>query len=64
MTLNQILNMAIKMITRRLLNFGIDKGAQMISSRGKGQGSPEQQKQAREIAKRARQAARITRRMR
>ncbi|MBD3787607.1 MAG: hypothetical protein IE922_11695 [Sphingomonadales bacterium] len=64
MNLNQLINMAIRMITRRLLNAGIDKGAQMLSSRGKAEGSPEQRKQAAEMAKRAKQAARLTRRMR
>lgn len=64
MNLNQLINMVIKIVTRRAVNFGIDKGAQMMARRGGETASPEQQKQARAMAKRARHAAKITRRMR
>ncbi|MEZ5884849.1 MAG: hypothetical protein R3D53_13725 [Paracoccaceae bacterium] len=69
MNLNQLINMAVNIVTRRLMNIGINKGIDAISRRGNGKApmTPEEARQAktaRAAAKRARQAARITRRMR
>lgn len=69
MNLNKLINMAVNIVTRRLMNIGINKGIDAISRRGNGKTpmTPEEARQARTAraaAKRARQAARITRRMR
>jgi hypothetical protein len=69
MNLNQLINMAVNIVTRRLMNIGINKGIDAISRRGNSKApmTPEEARQARTAraaAKRARQAARITRRMR
>lgn len=73
MNLNQILNMVVKTFTRRLVNWGVNKGMDLAARRGTGgaapgaKATPVQQRQAnaaREAAKRARQAAKITRRLR
>lgn len=71
MNLNQIVNMVIKTVTRRLVNWGVNKGMDLAARRGTGGtavgATPAQAKQdnaAREAAKRARQAAKITRRLR
>lgn len=68
MNLNQLLNMAINMVMRRLVNTGITKGIDLAARRGKpkAQMTAEDHNQAsaaRQTAKRARQAARITRRL-
>ncbi|MDO5657006.1 MAG: hypothetical protein Q4G36_01605 [Paracoccus sp. (in: a-proteobacteria)] len=69
MNLNGLINRLIRMFTMRAINTGINTAAR----RGKSEAdmTPEerararaQAKKGREIAKRARQAARITRRMR
>ena len=69
MNFNQIIDMLIRMVMRKLMNFGINKGIEMASGKGKtpAEMTPEERKAAgdmRAAAKRARQAARITRRMR
>lgn len=70
MSLRQLIDMVIRMLTRSAVSVAIDKGAELITRRG---GAPArgdtaagraQQKRARQLAKRARQAARLTRRMR
>ena len=71
MNLNQIFNMFARMVTRRAVNWGMNKGIGHVSKRmggtaAKGQPTSAANKQARnmrEATKRARQAARITRRM-
>lgn len=71
MNLNQIFNMLARMVTRRAVNWGMNKGIGHVSKRmggttAKGQPTSAANKQARnmrEATKRARQAARITRRM-
>lgn len=69
MNLNQIINMLIRMVMKRLMNFGITRGIEMAAGKGKAPAemTPAERKAAgdmRAAAKRARQAARITRRMR
>ncbi|MDF2140016.1 hypothetical protein [Paenirhodobacter sp. CAU 1674] len=69
MTLDRLITTAINTIMRRLLNLGITKGIDMAAGKGKSQAqmTPEERKQAqnaRAAVKRARQAARITRRLR
>lgn len=69
MSLRQLIDMVIRMLTRSAVSVAIDKGAELITRRG-GTSAPgdtagrAQQKRARQLAKRARQAARLTRRMR
>jgi hypothetical protein len=68
MNANQIINMVMRMLGRRLINGGINKGIDLAAGRGKpaAEMTPEehaQATQARQLAKRARQAARITRRL-
>lgn len=68
--INQILAIAQRTILHRLVNWGVNKGidtAAQLGRRGNApppQGVQNQQKQAREAAKGARQAAQITRRLR
>ncbi|HRO13797.1 MAG TPA: hypothetical protein PLL33_01905 [Paracoccus sp. (in: a-proteobacteria)] len=70
MNLNQILNMFGRMVTRRLMNWGVNKDIDAATRRAGGtvKGKPalstqKQAKAAREAVKRARQAARVTRRI-
>ena len=73
MNLHQIVNMVVRMLMRRGINWGITKGIGLTARRGKPaqdtrpeEMTPEDRKQAqvaRDTAKRARKAARITRRM-
>lgn len=68
MNLNQIVDMVLKIFIRKGVNWGINKGTQVMTKRGApggsiGPGDAAQSAQAREIAKRARKAAAITRRM-
>ncbi|MDO5621095.1 MAG: hypothetical protein Q4G24_06465 [Paracoccus sp. (in: a-proteobacteria)] len=76
MNMNQILNMLQRMLLRRAMNWGINKGIGMLGKRTAQNGAqtdqpeapmtPEERKrvqQSRDMAKRARQAARITRRL-
>ncbi|MFN7223690.1 MAG: hypothetical protein ACK4MS_06715 [Paracoccaceae bacterium] len=68
MNLNQIVNMVMRIFVRKGVNWGINKGTDVVARRGK---SPTQMTradhiqagQAREMVKRARKAARITRRI-
>jgi hypothetical protein len=68
MTLDRFFNMVVNVVTRRLINSGINKGLNWFSRRG-APGSPvipadvKHRQQARETARRARQAAKITRRL-
>lgn len=64
MNVNQIINMVMRIFVRKGVNWGINKGATMVAKRSPAKpGGVDQSTQARAIAKRARQAARITRRM-
>ena len=72
MNLNGLFGPLGRMLTRRLMNWGVKKGIDMATRRtggttAGGKPSPQAAKQAkaaRQAVKRARQAARITRRMR
>ncbi len=63
--MNQIINIIIRQVVRRLVMFGITKGVDMAAKRRAGttELTPEQKRKAGETSKRARQAMRITRRM-
>ncbi|MDO5606514.1 MAG: hypothetical protein Q4G25_15270 [Paracoccus sp. (in: a-proteobacteria)] len=74
MNLNQIINMVIRQLTRRAVNFGINKGMSTLAGRGKAagpgtktaapdSGAAKAGQADREMVKRARQSARITRRL-
>lgn len=66
MSLNQIITMLTRMVTRRAMNWGINKGIGHLSrSNGKTPAklTPQQAKATRQAVKRARQAARLTRRI-
>ena len=71
MNLNGLLNQFARIVTNRLMNWGINKGINTAARRSGGttaggKMTPQARKQertAREAVKRARQAARITRRM-
>lgn len=67
MNFNQLLNMIARMLTRRAVNWGINKGiGRAARTGGKGRASPAERKQAqqnRAAVKRARQAARLARRI-
>lgn len=65
MSLNSIINMLTRMVTRRAMNWGINKGIDRIAKSG-GKPAPVSAKQAKDMrvaVKRARQAARLTRRI-
>jgi hypothetical protein len=68
MNLNRFLNMVVNIVTRRVINAGINKGIEMFSRRS----MPEppltsleerHRQEARATARRARQAAKLTRRI-
>ncbi|MCV2448244.1 MULTISPECIES: hypothetical protein [Paracoccus] len=64
MNMNQLVNMLTRMVSNRLLNWGMRR---MNAPKPGERQTPQQksrEKAAREAVKRARQAARITRRMR
>lgn len=68
MNMNQLLNMVTRTLTRVLIAFGIKKGINLVAGKGKPaaqmtQAEREQAKTARAAVKRARQAARLTRRI-
>jgi hypothetical protein len=66
MNLNQIINMVTRIFVRKGVNWGINKGTQMVARRGK-PAAPladvTHANHARDAAKRARKAAAITRRI-
>ena len=65
MSLNSIINMLTRMVTRRAMTWGINKGIDRIAKSG-GKPAPVSAKQAKDMraaVKRARQAARLTRRI-
>lgn len=69
MDLGKIVQMILNMVLRRAVNFGINKGIDAVAGKGKpaAQMTPEERKAAatsRAAVKRARQAAKITRRLR
>lgn len=76
MNIERIITMIIRQVSRRFINRGIDAGIDMAARRKRGgqdgsgapeQLTPEEHKRAaaaKDAAKRARQAARLTRRMR
>ncbi len=68
MNLNQIINMVTRIFLRKGVNWGINKGTQVMSKRSKTTAAPPQvhahhASQARDAAKRARKAAAVTRRI-
>lgn len=68
MNLNRFMNLVIAIVARRVINAGINKGIELFSRRSKPSPPPtsEDEKhrlEARATAKRARQAAKLTRRI-
>lgn len=68
MNANAIINMIIRQVTRRLVNKGVNAGIDLATRRGKSDGDmtvadKERAAQGKDLAKRARQAGRITRKM-
>ncbi len=68
MTLDRIVNMVVNVVMRRLINAGINRGVGLFSRRGKAAApvipaGEKHRQEAREAARRARQAAKITRRL-
>lgn len=68
MNIERLVTMVINTVTRRLINLGINKGIGAVSRKGKPAdkrtaADKTQSQTARETAKRARQAAKITRRL-
>lgn len=68
MDLNRALDRILRLFMRMGMNWGLKKGIDQVARRGKspGQMSPAdhaQARQARDLAKRARKAARVTRRL-
>ncbi|MEZ5779453.1 MAG: hypothetical protein R3E44_13920 [Paracoccaceae bacterium] len=69
MNLNRLINMVVNVVMRRLINTGINKGIGWWSRRGQKPAAPVtstealHRHEARETAKRARQAAKVTRRL-
>ncbi|MCI2393331.1 hypothetical protein [Aliiroseovarius sediminis] len=69
---NQIINMIIRQVMRRVINKGVNTGIDLASRRGRSDGdmtedersrSQTQADQGRNMAKRARKAGRLTRRL-
>ncbi|MGQ0610390.1 MAG: hypothetical protein ACT4N9_04705 [Paracoccaceae bacterium] len=73
MDLSRVLDMVIKTVVRRLVGRGVDAGINLVAGRGKPAADPtaadlspeerQQAKAAKAAAKRARQAASVTRRL-
>jgi hypothetical protein len=64
MNLNQIVNMVMRIFVRKGVNWGINKGVDAVAQRSPGKPvGPSQSAGVRDVAKRARQAAKITRRL-
>lgn len=68
MNLNRFVNMVVNIVTRRLINAGINKGIEIFSRRSPPEPPPvsadeKHRLEARAAAKRARQAAKLTRRI-
>lgn len=70
MTLNQILNMVTRIVMRRAVNWGVTKATGLLTRKTPAAAptlhdadNPVAAAQSREAVKRARQAARLTRRM-
>lgn len=68
MNLNQLWNMVLRIFIRKGVNWGINKGMRHMSRGAKGAGHSgaaghAQNQQARDMAKRARKAAQLTRRI-
>jgi hypothetical protein len=63
--MDRIINMIINQVIRRFVNIGVNKGIDYAARKGKPAEklTPAQSNAARETAKRARQAAKITRRL-
>ncbi|MEM7471439.1 MAG: hypothetical protein AAF340_08805 [Pseudomonadota bacterium] len=63
--MNQIINMVMRQVVRRLVTMGIDKGVDVMAERrgGSKELTPEQKKAAQENQKRAKQAMRMARRV-
>ena len=69
MNAERLISTILRQLTRRLVNRGVDAGIVLAARRGRGKDemTPEDQARARQVkqtAKRARQAARLVRRMR
>lgn len=67
MNLNQILNMVLRILLRRGVNWGVNKGIDLAARKGKApaqmtEAERREAQNARDLAKRARKAARLTRR--
>ena len=71
MDLNRLINMFMNIVMRKIMNFGINKGMGAMTKRGRGLDTTEQDRpmtaqeqritqDAKEAAKRARKAARIS----
>jgi len=63
MNMNQLFNMFTRLVARRAMNWGINKGISTLS-RGKGQPTPRagQTQQTRDMARKMRMLQRLTRR--
>ncbi len=62
--MNQIINMVLRQVIRRLVSMGVDKGFDAAAKRrGRAELTPEQARAAAENKKRAKQAMRVTRRL-
>lgn len=72
MNANQIINLIIRQVTRRLVNKGVNAGIDLASRRGKSRDTltdeerrraDTQARQGKDLAKRAKQARRVTRKL-
>ncbi|MEX5729383.1 hypothetical protein Ga0609869_002736 [Rhodovulum iodosum] len=66
MNANRMINMAVRIVMRKLMNKGINAGVDLAARRGQGNddpADPQKRAAAQQTAKRARQAMRVTRRM-
>lgn len=62
MNMNQLVNMFTKLVARRAMNWGINKGMKTLSRKGGQQAGPQQDVQAGDLKKRMRNVNRMTRR--
>lgn len=63
MDLKQIFDLVLRTFIRRGVNWGVNKGIEQVSRKMGTAKGPDQSHQARDLAKRARKAAQISRRL-
>ncbi len=62
MNMNQLFNLFTRLVARRAMNWGINKGVDTLSGKKPGQQGQRRDKQTRDLARKMRTLSRLTRR--